>query len=152
MDALPAGSRNRIVVRPTGWVRVDRAIGEARSQLAAAVHEEQYQQVGMLCREALISLAQAVYDTERHPIEDDTEVSKTDAKRMLTAFFNVELAGGANKEQRKHAHAALDVANKTTHDRAADFRRAALCEEATTSVINTVAIICGRRDPEGSAF
>jgi len=139
---------NRIVVRPTGWARVDRGIGEARNRLAVAKHEEQFQEIGMLCRETLISLAQVVFDPERHPVEDGIEVGQTDAKRMLGAFFMAELSGSSNKEYRKHTLAALDVANKTTHDRSASFLEAALCEEATTSVINTVAIVCGRRSPE----
>ncbi|MBU8920269.1 MAG: hypothetical protein KOO63_00260 [Bacteroidales bacterium] len=148
LDLAGPGSRNRIVVRPTGWARVDRGIGEARTRLSTANHEEQFQEVGMLCRETLISLAQEVFDPERHPVEDGVVVSSTDAYRMLAAFFNVELSGSRNKEQRKHAKAALEVANKTTHDRSADFRKAALCEEATTSVINSVAIMSGRRDPQ----
>jgi hypothetical protein len=33
------------------------------------------------------------------------------------------------------------------HKRTASFRDAALCSEATTSVVNLIAIIAGRRDP-----
>ena len=51
---------------PTGWKRVDRTVTEARNRLASARTEEQFQAVGLLCREILISLAQAVFDSERH--------------------------------------------------------------------------------------
>lgn len=133
---------------PTGWQRVDRTVGEIRDRLAAAISEEQFQAVGLLCRDALISLAQAVYDRERHPSLDGTEPSTTDGKRMLEAYISVEIAGGVNEEARKHARSALDLANALQHRRTATFRDAAMCVEATTTVVNVIAIVAGRRDPQ----
>ena len=133
---------------PTGWPRVDRTVGEVRDRLAAARTEEQFQAVGLLCRDALISVAQAVYVRDRHPPLDGVQPSATDAKRMLEAYISIELAGGANEEARKHARSGLDFANVLTHRRTAGFRDAALCVEATTAVINVVAIVAGRRDPQ----
>ena len=52
---------------PTGWSKVDRTVTEIRQRLAAASTEEQFQAVGLLCREALISLAQTVFSPVRHP-------------------------------------------------------------------------------------
>jgi hypothetical protein len=135
-------------MQPTGWQRVDRAVGETRDRLAAARNEEQFQAVGLLCREALISLAQAVYRRERHPPLDGTEPSETDAKRMLEAYVAVELAGGANEEARKHTRSSLELTNALQHKRTATFREAAMCVEATTTVINVIAIVAGRRDPQ----
>ena len=131
----------------TGWPRVDRTVGEIRDRLAAASLEEQFQAIGLLCREALISIAQAVYDPERHSSIDGVKPSATDGKRMLESFIAAELSGGANEEIRRHAKSALDLANTLQHRRTADFRLAALCVEATTSVINVIAIVAGRRDP-----
>lgn len=133
---------------PTGWARVDRTISEMRIRLAEAKTPEQFQAVGLLCRENLISLAQVVFDSTKHKTEENITISKTDAKRMLDAYLSVELAGQPNETARKHAKASLDLANDLTHHRTADFRQAALCAEATTSVINIIAIISGRRDPE----
>jgi len=133
---------------PTGWQRVDRGVGEMRDRLAAARNEEQFQAVGLLGREALISVAQAVYDRARHPPLDGVEPSATDGKRMLEAYIAVELSGNANEAARKHARSALDFAVALQHRRTATFRDAALCSEATTSVINVIAIVAGRRDPE----
>lgn len=133
---------------PTGWQRVDRGVGEMRDRLAAARNEEQFQTVGLLGREALISVAQAVYDRNLHPSLDGVEPSATDGKRMLEAYVAVELAGNANEAARRHARSALDFAVALQHRRTATFRDAALCAEATTSVINVIAIVAGRRDPE----
>jgi hypothetical protein len=135
-------------MQSTGWQRVDRAVGEARDRLASARNEEQFQAVGLLCREILISLAQAVYMPARHPPLDGTEPSSTDAKRMLEAYIAVELAGSANQEARRHTRSALDLANALQHRRAATFREAAMCVEATTTIINVIAIVAGRRDPQ----
>ena len=133
---------------PTGWQRVDRCVGELRDRLAAATTEEQFQGVGLLGREALISVGQAIYDAQRHPSVDGVQPSPTDGKRMLEAFIATELAGGANEEARRHAKSALAFAVALQHHRTATFRDAALCAEATTSVINLIAIVAGRRDPK----
>ena len=136
-------------VEPTGWIKVDRQVGKARQNLAAAENEEHFQAVGLFCREVLISLAQAVHDPAKHPPLDSTVPSETDAKRMLDAYISAELGGSSNKALRGHAKAAYDLAVGLQHKRTATFREAALCVEATTSIINVIAIISGKRDPLG---
>ena len=135
---------------PTGWSRVDRVIEKMRLQLSRAQHEEDFQQVGLLARESLISLAQAVYDPTHHVSANGVTPSDTDAKRMLDAFILAELPGESNEEQRGHARAALKLADALQHTRTANFREAALCAEATSSIVNIIAIITGRRDPADS--
>ena len=137
---------SEIFPEPTGWPRVDRQIGELRLRLREASNEDQFQSVGHLCREALISVAQAVYDRQRHPPLDGVAPSPTDAKRMLEAFLAVELAGSDHAAARKHARAAFDLANELQHKRTAVFRDATLCAEAAVSVIRIVAIVVGRRE------
>lgn len=150
IDRLRRGSQTRgaeMFEEPTGWARVDRSLSEIRKRLEEASTEEQFQAVGLLCRESLISLAQTVYDPARHKPIDNIEPSPTDAKRMLEAYLAKEQAGGANQIARQHAKAALDLANELQHGRTATFRQAALCAEATTSVVNLIAIVSGQRDP-----
>lgn len=142
----PSATGAAVFEEPTGWPRVDRGIYELRRRLEQAQTEEQYQAVGLLCRETLISVAQVVYDQQRHSSTDDVSPSGTDAKRMLDAYIAVELAGGPNEAVRGHARAALTLAVALQHHRTATYRQAALCTEATTSVVNLVAIISGRRD------
>jgi hypothetical protein len=132
---------------PTGWARVDRAVTEMRERLAEAATEEQFQAVGLLCRESLISLGQAVFDPIQHPTLDGKPASSTDAKRMLEAYIAVAFAGGHNEYTRKHARAAFDLANHLQHERTASFRTAAACVEATGSIVNLIAIMAGLRDP-----
>ena len=135
-----------IFEEPTGWPKVDRQVEELRLRLREATTEEQFQSVGLLCREVLISLALAVYDRERYPPPVGVKPSTADAKRMLDAFFSVELAGAGYANARKHQRAAFDLANEVQHDRTASFRDAALCAEATVSVKRIVTIVSGRRE------
>lgn len=140
---------SREVNEPTGWARVDRTVTKLRTRLAAASNEEDFQIVGLLSRECLISTAQAVFVPKSHPTIDGVPASPTGAKRMLEAYLMSSLSGSSAEYIRKHARAALDVAVNLQHKRTASFRDAALCSEATTSVVNLVAIIAGLRDPEG---
>jgi DNA-directed RNA polymerase subunit RPC12/RpoP len=135
------------IQEPTGWNRVDRGIDGIRIRLETATNEEEYQMVGLLCRETLISLAQAVYNPEFHKPLDNVAPSSTDASRMLEAYFSKELEGQSNENERKHAKASLSLANELQHRRTACFRDAAICAEATRTVVNIVAIISGRKEP-----
>ena len=110
-----------IFPEPTGWQKVDRQLQEVKYRLNSAINEEQYQVIGLLCREVMISVAQETFDPDKHPTHDGIEPSKTDAK------------------------AALKLTLALQHKRTADFRMAALCAEATSSVVNLLAVIVGRR-------
>jgi hypothetical protein len=68
---------------PTGWARVDRAVTEMRQRLAEAATEEQFQTGGLLCRETLISLAQAVFDPAEHPTLDGKPASSSERGPVL---------------------------------------------------------------------
>lgn len=146
--AQPAG---RVIVfeEPTGWEKVDRQVAAMIRQLGGADNEEEWQMVGLLCREVLISVAQEIYSPSKHPTADGVKASPTDAKRMLEAIFAVELKGSSNDEARAHARAAVSLALALQHKRTPNFRMAALCAEGTCSVVNMLAILAGRRGPRG---
>lgn len=133
-----------ISVNLTGWERIDRSVKEIKVRLNQAASEEQFQTIGLLSRETIISLAQAVFSDEKHPILDGIKVSKTDAKRMLDAYISVELAGGGNENLRKYARAASDLANELTHKRTANLKDASLCASATVALVNLVGILENR--------
>lgn len=130
---------------PTGWARVDRTVGVIRYDLERAKNEEQFQAIGLLCREALISLAHEVYSAQRHPSTDGTVPSQTDVKRMLTDYISFELRDSTNEEARKFAIAAINLALALQHRRTANFKQAAMCMEATIAVVNIIAIVSGQR-------
>ena len=139
--------RAEIFTEPTGWNKVDRQVEEVRLRLETAKNEEQFQAVGLLCREVLISVCEAAYDPDRHRTPDEVvEISQTDAKRMLECILTVELGGGGKEEARAHAKATMRLALALQHKRTANFQMAALCAEATISAVNIVAVVSGRRN------
>lgn len=150
LDVLKLGVKAATVQPsdPTGWARVDRNVEKIIKTLEVAKNEEDFQAVALLCREAIISLAQAVYDPEKHESFDGVIPSPTDAKRMLENFIAEALKGDSHDYQRKFAKSAFDLAVNLQHRRTAAFRDAALCVEATRSVINVIALISGQRDPD----
>ncbi len=123
--------------------RVERAIEQSKKELEQATSEEQFQTIGLLCREAIVSLAQAVYDANIHLPVDGIIPSNSDAKRMLEAYLQHELQGSSNEAARKFAKSALDLANDLQHRRTASFRDAAMCVEATDALLRVVALISG---------
>ena len=131
---------------PTGWERVDRTLAKARGQLDTASDEEDYQAIGLLCREVMISLAQAVFDPAIHVSEDGVSPSLTDANRMLEGYVGHSFPGESYKEVRAHARAALALALNIQHRRTATHKLAALCLEAATSATSVIAIIADRGD------
>ena len=134
-----------VTVDLTGWERIERSIQEIKTRQSEAQKEEQFQVIGLLCRETIITLAQAVYNPEEHPaLSEGVKISKTDAKRMLESYISVELSGSSNAILRKYAKATLDLANELTHKRTATKREAALCSTATLSLINFIGTIEGR--------
>ena len=148
-DSLSDGTTH-LYTEPIGWQRVDRTMDRIRELLATASTEEQFQEVGVLCREVLISLAQAVFDPRLHPAlpKDDADVSDSDAKRMIARYIVSECPGPSNQEVRKCVNSAVDLANKVTHSRTSVYRDAAFCVQATVNVIGLIAIISGKRDRE----
>jgi hypothetical protein len=130
---------------PTGWLKVDRTVDKIITRLAQAKDEEDHQGVGLLCRECLISLSQAVYNPTKHKSIDGVTPSKSDAKRMLEAYLSCEFPGEENEALRRHAKAALTLANSLQHKRTAKYKEAALCAEATRTVVNIVAITSEKR-------
>lgn len=126
---------------PTGWERVDRTIYEMKKGLSSASTEEQFQAIGMLGRETIITIAQEVYDKTIHSTLDGVEPSVTDAKRMLDAFLNYNLSGSSNERTRKFAKSAVDMANHLTHDRMAIKRDATMCLVSVTAVASLIKLI-----------
>lgn len=134
-------SRGNIERGQTGWPKVNRQLKKAQELLFRAKSAEDFQNVGLCCREALISLSQEVYDEEKHKTVDGKKPSKADFKRMLNAYISTELGGSSNEEFRSLVKKVKRVANATQHKRTADNLHARLCVEATTSLIEMIRIL-----------
>ena len=105
----------------TGWERVDSQISQLRERYATARTVEDYQAVGLLCRDIFVSLADASFDEEEHLPEGQD--APTSAKERLRLVVAGEAAGASQREVRKALNAVLDLANTVQHDRAARDRQ-----------------------------
>jgi hypothetical protein len=118
----------------TGWERVDDQVVQLRQRYSRACTVEDYQSVGLLCRDIFVSLGEAAFDPETH-CSDKEEPPETLIER-LSAVIEVEAPGSACKELRKLIKASLDYANKVQHDRVATRQQARLVAEATIAGVN----------------
>jgi hypothetical protein len=125
----------------TGWEKIDRSIIEINNREKQAKSEDQYQAVGMLCRELIITLAQTVYDPEKYISTNGVKISKTDSMRMLDAYFTVILAGDKCEELRAYAKTTNKLANSLTHKRTATKKEMLLCTSAIKTLVNIIGIL-----------
>ena len=112
-----------------------------RVQLTRAASEEEYQAVGHLGREVMISLAQAVIDPAEAIGEDGKLPSSTDAARLLDAYIGKTLPGGGNEALRKAVRGVVKATSAVLHDRGATPKDAALVAELVTTSVHLVHIL-----------
>lgn len=131
------------IVELSDWERINRTVIKIKQSSSVARNEEDFQQVGLLCRDIIISLAQAVYNPSVHGAFDEkgTEIGKDDAVRMIVNYINTCLRGSSNEELRSYAKATNKLANSLTHRRNASKQDMLLCVSATIALINFIGII-----------
>lgn len=127
----------------TGWARADLELELVRRQLAEAKVEADYQAVGHRCREIILSVAQAAFDSSKHSAPG---ISSGHAEGLLAAFFSAEMRGGQHEQARALARKAEAFAGSVAHDRTGTLQEAALAVEAVAFVARIVSIVAGRRD------
>jgi hypothetical protein len=123
-----------------------RSLQAASQALSLAKSEEDFQAIGVLCRETVISLAQSVYVSGTHVHPDNVIPSSTDAARMLEAYLATELRGRESEELRAYAKSCLKLSVALQHTRTATMRDAALTLEATSALASLVGILASRTD------
>src|SRR2546425_8887554 len=121
------------------WERTERTLQHVHDALPHLQTPEQCQTVGSFCRDALISLAQAVFRPEVHWRPKDPAPSPTDSKRQLESYLTVTLAGASNEEIRSFARSAVQLADALTHKRMASPKDARVAAIATEFLIRLVA-------------
>lgn len=110
-------------------------------RLRSAETPEQYQAIGQLGRDALVSLAQSVFRPEVHWRVSEPVPSATDSKRQLDAYLATSLAGGSNEETRSYVRSSVQLADALTHKRTATHTDAKVVAIATESLIRLVAAL-----------
>lgn len=131
------------IIELNGWDRINRTVVKIKQDSVTARMEEDYQQIGLLCREVIISLAQAVFVPEIHGAkdEDGKTIGKTDANRMISNYLSYKLAGSSNQEIKTYAKNTNMLANMLTHKRDASRKDMLMSVSATIALINFIGIL-----------
>ena len=133
---------------PTPFDEVIRRQEQAQSKFESAVEVEDYQSVGMLLREGLISLVAALRRRTDLPADDERP---QDANFIgWTEILMNQLCGGSsNKELRQHlkntAKETWQIANWLTHSRSVDKTAAAIAIGSCETVIGQLIRILERQ-------
>ncbi|MDO9452838.1 MAG: hypothetical protein Q7J29_08245 [Stagnimonas sp.] len=140
---------------PTPFDEVIRRADQAEARLGAAVEVEDFQAVGMLLRESLISLVQAL--RRRVPLQEPIEKPKdADFVGWSELLMNELCAGGSNKELRQHlkntAKESWQLANWLTHTRSATKTASSIAKNSCQNIIGHYIQILegGRSDKIGT--
>jgi hypothetical protein len=142
LDALAEqdiGTRLEGEADRTGWERVDDQIVQLRRRYAVALTVEDFQAVGLLCRDIFVSLSEAVFAPERH-VPTGSQAPAT-LRDTLFAVVQHEASGAANKELRALLKANIDYANKVQHDRTATRNQARAVAEATIATVTLIRVL-----------
>ena len=131
----------RAAPEPTLWEKVDRQVKAMREQVARAGSEEEYQAVGHLGREVMISLAQAVIDPSEAIGEDGKLPSTTDVTRLLDMYLGKTLSGRGNEELRRAVRGVVKATSAVLHDRRATPKDAALVAELVSASVHLMHIL-----------
>lgn len=136
-------SGNPIVIDLTPWDRIRRTYAKILADSSQAKIVDEFQTVGLLCREIIISLGQLVYNKDIYGAVDSQNkpIGKTDGFRMLEAYFTYKLHGTHFEEYRAYAKTTNKLANALTHERNATKKDMMLSVSATTALVNIVGIL-----------
>ncbi len=131
------------IVELDDWERIQRTVDKIQQERKTAKDEEDFQKIGLLCRDVILSLAKAVYNPLIHGETDEQgiKIGPSDSVRMLANYINHSLHGGGNKILRQYAKATNDMANQLTHKRNATQKDMLLVMSATIALINLIGII-----------
>jgi hypothetical protein len=116
----------------TGWPAVDGQIAQLRIRLSTGETSEDAQAIGLLCRDIMISVAEAVYDDSIHSAVGASAVDQ------LNAVVDYHADGPENRKLRRLQKATIDYANVVQHRRDCSLSEAGLIAEATIAAANLV--------------
>lgn len=122
---------------------ISNVVDRIQESCSVADSEIDFQNIGNSCRNLIINLAQLVYNPTVHGEKNNEgkTISKTDAKGMLTNYFNHTLSGSSNDEYRKYGKAVNDLVNMLTHKRNATKRDMLLTVSSTIAFVRFVMIL-----------
>ena len=115
-----------------------RKLKNIASLIDVAKEIEDFQAIGVQCREILIELGNTIYQPEMSGVEEQPKASNFKKKAELFAAFY--LSGSEYSDYRiwinKLSESTWDYTNKITHSQTATFYEASTCVTLTTSLVS----------------
>lgn len=141
MMRLRSRQQRADAANPDPFDEVIRRGEQAQARHEAAIEAEDYQAVGVLLRESLLSLITAA--RRRVNLTNQKALPKdADFKAWIDLLMNELLPGGSNKELRQHvktvAREAWQLTNWLTHARSANRTASSIALESSQTVIGEV--------------
>lgn len=124
------------------WQSLQATLDGIEADLRTAQADDDYQAVGTRCRELIISLGQAVYDSERHG-RDDTSPSPNDGEELISRVLDHALAGSSAAEARGFLRKLIPLVNAVVHRRPASARDALIAVAGTRCLLESLRAIEG---------
>ena len=141
---------NNLTTEIRKWNEIKDRINRLEDECRYAETTMEFQNLGNSCRHLIISIAQLVYDPQKHKstTEAGTKIGKTDSVEMLSSFFDYSLKGKHNKCLKEYAQATNDLANKLTHDMSATKKEMLIAVSATINLVYIVGTIGDKLNQE----
>ena len=115
-----------------------RKLKSIASQIDDAQEVEDFQAIGVQCREILIELGNTIYSSEM--AEGDEQPQASNFKKKAELFVRFNLPGGDNSDYRsiikKLTEATWDYACKLTHSQSTTFYEASSCVSLIMSLVS----------------
>lgn len=116
-----------------------RRLKNIADQIDKAEEIEDFQAIGVQCREILIELGNSIYVPEMAVDEEQPKAS--DFKKKAELYIKYTLRGKENSDYRSYikklTEATWDYASKITHSQSSSFYEASTCVSLTISLVGT---------------
>lgn len=119
-----------------GWPEVDTEIGELRRHFRTARTPQEYRAVGNDCVHITEALSRKVYDHATHTPDGEEEPPVAKTKTRLTRYIEARLPGPANKELRRFAVGAIELAQAVKHSGTPTRTEAGILSDAVIVLAN----------------
>lgn len=88
---------------------INRKLNMAAQKLSIDLEPEEFQSIGLICRESLIDLAKELYKRNSNII-DEKKIKQSDFKGIANEFINTYIPGKHNSDLRNYSKKIVDIA------------------------------------------
>jgi hypothetical protein len=145
LDALDDLERRQLTggldLGETGWSKVDSRVHQLHGRFASASTVEDYKGIGYACRDLIITVANAVFDSDRHVRPDEGPLKGDDAKNRIDRALEVEFSGESHQKLRKYVRSLWEYVSTVAHSESTTEQTATVAVHGTLHLIDTLLLL-----------